>query len=51
MSHFVIPSQYWIEEAVEKQELIENYKKNLAEKDCRNVWKISYIDNCVTNIQ
>lgn len=35
MSHFVIPSQYWIEEAVEKQELIENYKKNLAEKDCR----------------
>jgi len=35
ISHFIIPSQYWIEAESEKQELIQNYKNNLAQKDCR----------------
>jgi len=36
LSHFIIPSQYWIELPEEKSKLIEDYKDNLARKDCRH---------------
>lgn len=35
LSHFVVPSQHWIEDKEEKRILLEDYKKNLAKKDCR----------------
>jgi len=37
LSHFIVPSyQYWIESDDEKAELIESYKQNLSNKDCRH---------------
>jgi len=35
LSHFVVPSQYWIEDPAQKKILVEEYKSNLAKKDCR----------------
>ncbi|EHB16133.1 E3 ubiquitin-protein ligase makorin-1 [Heterocephalus glaber] len=34
-SHFVIPSEYWVEEKEEKQKLIQKYKEAMSNKTCR----------------
>ena len=36
LSHFIVPSQYWIDSPEEKNELFDSYKKNLSSKDCRH---------------
>ncbi|KAK1347070.1 hypothetical protein QTO34_000934 [Cnephaeus nilssonii] len=40
-SHFVIPSEYWVEEKEEKQKLIQKYKEAMSTKACRNhFWEL-----------
>uniref|UniRef100_A0A1I7WMF5 RING-type E3 ubiquitin transferase n=1 Tax=Heterorhabditis bacteriophora TaxID=37862 RepID=A0A1I7WMF5_HETBA len=34
-SDFVIPSNFWVEDGIEKQTLIEAYRRNTAEKQCK----------------
>jgi E3 ubiquitin-protein ligase makorin len=36
VSHFVIPSQVWVDEEEEKQKLIDHYKSNLRQQHCKH---------------
>ncbi|XP_060035185.1 E3 ubiquitin-protein ligase makorin-1-like [Erinaceus europaeus] len=35
LSHFIVPSEYWVEEEEEKMKLIEEYKKKMNNIDCK----------------
>eukprot|EP00049_Salpingoeca_infusionum_P001246 m.46622 g.46622 ORF g.46622 m.46622 type:complete len:442 (+) comp10932_c0_seq6:226-1551(+) len=36
VSHFVVPSTYWVEDPVEKVELVERFKSKTSQIDCMN---------------